>query len=220
MTNARNSASDDRVALRLTDYHARKASAEHYLDSNAVEGALALRSREDSSDVLTFARDVLTRESDAIRSLVVRLDERFCRAIEIVLACDSLVVTGMGKAGLIGRKLSATFSSTGTPSHFLHPSEAFHGDLGAIRPNDALLALSYSGQTEELKRLAPVVRSRGISVISIVSSGRSALGRASNVALELGEIEEADQLRLAPSASAAAMLALGDALALATSRQR
>jgi arabinose-5-phosphate isomerase len=126
----------------------------------------------------------------------------------------------MGKAGLIGRKISATLSSTGTPSHFLHPAEAFHGDLGTIRPDDVVLALSYSGETEELSRILAPLRSRSIPIISIVSSAASALGRASTFVLEIGSIEEADSLRLAPSSSAAAMLAVGDALALATSRRR
>lgn len=173
------------------------------------------------SEALSFARDVLLSESRAILDQVERLDRRFCAAVELLTTCSgSVVVTGMGKAGLIGRKISATLSSTGTPSHFLHPAEAFHGDLGTVRPDDVVLALSYSGETEELSRILAPLRSRSIPIISIVSSAASALGRASTFVLEIGSIEEADSLRLAPSSSAAAMLAVGDALALATSRRR
>lgn len=173
------------------------------------------------SESLSFARDVLLSESRAILDQVERLDRRFCAAVELLTTCSgSVVVTGMGKAGLIGRKISATLSSTGTPSHFLHPAEAFHGDLGTVRPDDVVLALSYSGETEELSQILAPLRSRSIPIVSIVSTAASSLGRASTLVLEIGAIEEADALRLAPSSSAAAMLAVGDALALAASRSR
>ncbi len=172
-------------------------------------------------ETLDFAREALLSESRAILDQIERLDRRFCDAVALLTArSGSVVVTGMGKAGLIGRKISATLSSTGTPSHFLHPAEAFHGDLGTIRPDDVVLALSYSGETEELSRILAPLRARSIPIISIVSTAASALGRASTVVLEIGSIEEADALRLAPSSSAAAMLAVGDALALAASRRR
>ncbi|MBQ8286882.1 MAG: KpsF/GutQ family sugar-phosphate isomerase [Thermoguttaceae bacterium] len=173
------------------------------------------------SESLAFARDVLLSESRAILDQVERLDRRFCDAVSLLTSCSgSVVVTGMGKAGLIGRKISATLSSTGTPSHFLHPAEAFHGDLGTVRPDDVVLALSYSGETEELSQILAPLRSRSIPIVSIVSTAASSLGRASTLVLEIGSIEEADSLRLAPSSSAAAMLAVGDALALAASRRR
>lgn len=173
------------------------------------------------SEALSFARDVLLSESRAILDQVERLDRRFCAAVELLTTCSgSVVVTGMGKAGLIGRKISATLSSTGTPSHFLHPAEAFHGDLGTVRPDDVVLALSYSGETEELSQILAPLRARSIPIVSIVSTAASSLGRASTLVLEIGSIEEADALRLAPSSSAAAMLAVGDALALAASRRR
>lgn len=208
------------LSLRLTDYQRAEPRA-----SLRVNGSLALApTQEDfpfsTLEALEFARHTLRRESEAILGQTERLDERFCRAVDLILGCDALVVTGMGKAGLIGRKLSATFSSTGTPSHFLHPGEAFHGDLGSIRSHDAVLALSYSGQTEEIKRLFVPLQTRRIPVIAIVSSADTPLGRAANVTLELGAIEEADHLHLAPSATAAAMLAVGDALALTTSQIR
>ena len=173
------------------------------------------------SESLAFARDVLLSESRAILDQVERLDRRFCDAVSLLTSCSgSVVVTGMGKAGLIGRKISATLSSTGTPSHFLHPAEAFHGDLGTVRPDDVVLALSYSGETEELSQILAPLRSRSIPIVSIVSTAASSLGRASTLVLEIGSIEEADSLRLAPSSSAAAMFAVGDALALAASRRR
>ncbi|MBR5758815.1 MAG: KpsF/GutQ family sugar-phosphate isomerase [Thermoguttaceae bacterium] len=197
-----------------------------YDASTRVEGSLALapetrpRTRSDE-DALEFARGVLRSESDAILAQIERLDDDFCVALDMIASCRGyVVVTGMGKAGLIGRKLSATMSSTGTPSHFLHPGEAFHGDLGSIRPGDVVLALSYSGETEEIKRILAPISSRNIPIVSIVSSRLSSLGRASTAVLEVGKIEEADALRLAPSSSAAAMLAVGDALALAVSREK
>lgn len=173
------------------------------------------------AETLDFARDVLLSESRAILDQIERLDRRFSDAVSLLTACSgSVVVTGMGKAGLVGRKISATLSSTGTPSHFLHPAEAFHGDLGTVRPEDVVLALSYSGETEELSQILAPLRARSIPIVSIVSTAASSLGRASTLVLEIGAIEEADSLRLAPSSSAAAMLAVGDALALATSRRR
>ncbi len=182
-------------------------------ESTALSGA--------DSESLAFARDVLLSESRAILDQVERLDRRFCDAVSLLTSCSgSVVVTGMGKAGLIGRKISATLSSTGTPSHFLHPAEAFHGDLGTVRSDDVVLALSYSGETEELSQILAPLRSRSIPIVSIVSTAASSLGRASTLVLEIGSIEEADSLRLAPSSSAAAMLAVGDALALAASRRR
>lgn len=182
-------------------------------ESTALSGA--------DSEALSFARDVLLSESRAILDQVERLDRRFCDAVSLLTSCSgSVVVTGMGKAGLIGRKISATLSSTGTPSHFLHPAEAFHGDLGTVRSDDVVLALSYSGETEELSQILAPLRARSIPIVSIVSTAASSLGRASTLVLEIGAIEEADSLRLAPSSSAAAMLAVGDALALAASRRR
>ena len=194
------------------------------LNEGGVEGSLALATpplttpstvlESDELDALDFAKSVLLSESDAILAQRERLDARFCEALALVASCvGSVVVTGMGKAGLIGRKISATLSSTGTPSHFLHPGEAYHGDLGTIRTNDVVLALSYSGETEEIKRLLAPLTSRGVPIIAIVSSANSALGRAATVALEIGRIEEADFLRLAPSSSAAA-IAVCDAMGI------
>ena len=173
------------------------------------------------ADALDFAKSVMRSESDAILAQIDRLDEQFCEAVALILDCQGRVVaTGMGKAGLVARKVSATLSSTGSPSHFVHPGEAFHGDLGAIGSDDVVIAFSYSGETEEVKRILGPLSSRNIPIVSIVSTANSALGRASTVVLELGAVEEADSLKLAPSSSAAAMLATGDALALTASRLR
>ena len=171
-----------------------------------------------------FARQVLEAEAEAIRRVVI--DQSLDRAVavvrEAVAAGGSLVVTGLGKSGLIGQKLSATFSSTGTPSHFLHPVEAFHGDLGRIRRGDAVLLLSYSGNTEELLTLAEVLRQDGVPMIALTreEGPGNGLSRLADVTLAVGEITEACALALAPSSSTTATLALGDALALSVSRAR
>jgi len=197
-------------------------------DVVSFEGSLALKTlgvaREWTSNdagALEYARSVVRSEGDAILRLVDALDSRFCEAVSLVLDCRGrLVTTGMGKAGLIARKIAATASSTGSPSHFVHPGEARHGDLGAITADDVVLAFSYSGETEEIKQILGPLASRGVPIVAIVSTADSALGRAATVALEIGKIEEADSLKLAPSSSAAAMLAMGDALALTVSRLR
>ena len=197
-------------------------------DVVSFEGSLALKTIEvarewtsNDADALEYARSVVRSEGDAILRLVDALDSRFCEAVSLVLDCRGrLVTTGMGKAGLIARKIAATASSTGSPSHFVHPGEARHGDLGAITADDVVLAFSYSGETEEIKQILGPLASRGVPIVAIVSTADSALGRAATVALEIGKIEEADSLKLAPSSSAAAMLAMGDALALTVSRLR
>lgn len=171
-----------------------------------------------------FARRVLEAEAQAIRRVVI--DESLDAAVEIVRAAlaagGSLVVTGLGKSGLIGQKLSATFSSTGTPSHFLHPVEAFHGDLGRIRRGDAVLLLSYSGNTEELLTLAEVLKQDRVPLIALTREAGpgNGLSRLADATLAVGRITEACSLELAPSSSTTATLALGDALALAVSRSR
>jgi len=167
------------------------------------------------------ARSVLDAEARAIATVADHLDNAFDRAVDIVTHLQgSLIVSGIGKSGLVGQKLSATFSSTGQPSHFMHPTEAMHGDLGRLRPSDALLLLSYSGATEELTALAAVVRQDEIPIISITRSEQTHLAQLSVAPLSVGEIEEACPHNLAPTASTAAMLALGDALAIATSQAR
>ncbi len=170
---------------------------------------------------LRFGREVLRHESEAIQSVAAGLGEDFCRAADLIFHCQgSLIVSGMGKAGLIGQKLMATFASTGTPSHFLHPAEAVHGDLGRLRQDDCVLVLSQSGETEEITRLLPSLQEIGTSIIAMTARRDSTLGRSAAIVLELGALQEAGALRLAPSTSTTTMLALGDALALVVSRMR
>lgn len=170
---------------------------------------------------LELARSVLRQEADAIEQLVHRLDESFTDAINLMLQCrGSVIVTGMGKAGLIGQKIAATMASTGSPSHFMHPAEAIHGDLGRVRADDVVLVLSFSGETEEITRLLPHLDRLKCRVIAMTALSDSSLGRFADCTLQLGTMREADPLRLAPSTSTTAMLALGDALALAMANER
>ncbi|MBI4577182.1 MAG: KpsF/GutQ family sugar-phosphate isomerase [Planctomycetes bacterium] len=171
--------------------------------------------------VLGFAREVLQVESRAVAGLADRLGPGFEEAVEAVLGCTGrVVVSGMGKAGLVGAKLSATLASTGTPSIVLHPVEALHGDLGRLRGEDVVLVLSNSGETEEVVRLVPHLKATGTRTIALTGRGDSSLARHADIVLDLGPIHEACPLGLAPSASTTAMLALGDALALAVQRRR
>lgn len=170
---------------------------------------------------LEKAREVLRTEAQAILSLVDRLGPEFDGAIAAIAGGKGhLVVTGMGKAGLVGQKISATFASTGTPSIFLHPAEAIHGDLGRVVKEDVVLALSNSGETDEVVRLIPALREIGAKIIAITASRGSTLGKNADLTIELGRIEEACPLGLAPSATTTAILALGDALALSVLEAR
>ncbi len=170
---------------------------------------------------LAEGRSILQQASETLASLARKLEVTFCDAVEALHACrGSVIVTGMGKAGLIGQKIAATLSSTGTRAHFMHPAEAVHGDLGCLHADDVLLALSNSGETEEVCRLLPIVRQMGIPIIAITAHERSTLGSAAEIALTLGQIREAGPYGLAPSTSTTAMLALGDTLALVVSRLR
>jgi arabinose-5-phosphate isomerase len=167
------------------------------------------------------ARKVLEIEARAILDLVSRIDDRFERAVEALFACTGrVVVTGMGKSGIIAQKISATFASTGTPSLYLHPVEAIHGDLGRIVKGDAVLAVSYSGDTEEILALVAAVKRLGSALVSLTGNPRSALAAASDVHLDVSIREEACPLGLAPTASTTAALAMGDALAMALIERR
>ena len=167
------------------------------------------------------ARRVLEIEARAILDLAPRVGEDFERAVELLFACTGrVVVTGMGKSGLIGQKVSATFSSTGTPSLFLHPAEATHGDLGRIVKGDAVLAISYSGDTEELLALTPAVKRLGAPLVAMTGRAGSALATAADVHVDVSIREEACPLGLAPTASTTAALAMGDALAMALLERR
>lgn len=164
---------------------------------------------------LDFARKVLRTEAAAILALVDRIDGEFERAVLLLFECRGrAIVTGMGKSGIICRKIAATLSSTGTSAWFLHPAEAIHGDLGAIREDDVVLALSHSGETEELIRLLESIRRIGAKLIAITGNAESTLARAADVTLDCGIAEEACPMNLVPTASTTAALAMGDALAM------
>jgi len=167
------------------------------------------------------ALKVLEIEAHAILGLRERLDASFDRALAALHACRGrVVVTGMGKSGLIGQKLSATFASTGTPSLFLHPAEAIHGDLGRIVKGDLVLAISYSGDTAELLALVPAIKRLGVPLVALTGNARSALAGAADAHLDVSIREEACPLGLAPTASTTAALAMGDALAMCLLEQR
>src|SRR6266852_1217591 len=163
----------------------------------------------------SLARKVLETEAAAILALVDRLDERFDCAVHLLRQCKGRVIlTGMGKSGIICRKIAATLTSTGTPALFLHPAEAIHGDLGVIQKDDVVVALSYSGETDELLRLLEAIRRLGAKLIAITGTPSSTLGQAADVTLDCSVNEEACPLNLVPTASTTAALAIGDALAM------
>lgn len=168
-----------------------------------------------------LAAQVLEIEAQAILDLRERLGPGFERAVGALLACAGrVVVTGMGKSGLIGQKLSATLASTGTPSLFLHPAEAIHGDLGRIVPGDVVVAISYSGETEEIVALLPSLKRLAVPLVALTGNPQSTLGHAADVHLDVGVRQEACPLGLAPTASTTAALAMGDALAMALLERR
>jgi arabinose-5-phosphate isomerase len=164
---------------------------------------------------LTLARKVLETEAAAILALVARLDDKFERAVELLRHCRGhVILTGMGKSGLICRKIAATLTSTGTAAVFLHPAEAVHGDLGVVQAEDVVVALSYSGETHEILRLLEAIRRIGAKLIAITGSPTSTLAQAADVTLDCSVTEEACPMNLVPTASTTAALAIGDALAM------
>lgn len=172
-------------------------------------------------DILQFARQVIEAEAAAAGAMAGAIDESFERAVRLILACGGSVLTsGVGKAGHVARKLSATFASTGTPSHFLSAADAVHGDLGSIRKGDIVLILSASGESDEVLRLLSLVKKLDHPVIAMTASASSGLGRVADLVLAMGKIEEPCPLGLAPGASTTAMMALGDALALSVMKLR
>jgi arabinose-5-phosphate isomerase len=176
---------------------------------------------EADGDSLAFAREVLRIEAEALERVRERLDGSIAQAAGVIHRCKgSVIVTGMGKAGLVGQKLAATLASTGTRAFPLHPGEAVHGDLGRVRSGDVVLALSQSGETEEVLRLVPALRRLDAFLIAMTERAGSSLGRSADLCVALGPIEEACPLGLAPSASTTALMAVGDALALLVSRLR
>ena len=173
------------------------------------------------ADVLEVARTVLRIESRAVGGLVERLDGSFERAVTLLLECRGrIVVTGMGKSGIICQKIAATLASTGTPAFFMHPAEAIHGDLGMVVKGDCVLAVSSSGETDEIVRLIETIRRLGATLLSLTGEPGSTLARQSDVTLDIGISQEACPLGLVPTASTAAALAMGDALAVAVYTSR
>jgi len=169
-----------------------------------------------SKNTIATAKRVLRIEAEAIAGLIDRLDARFEKAVELLHDCKGrVVVTGLGKSGLIGRKIAATLASTGTPSLFLHAADALHGDLGVMAAGDVLLAVSSSGETEEMIDLIEPAKRIGVQIVAMTSNPRSTLAAASDIVLDIAVKEEACSLNLAPTASTAAALAMGDALAIA-----
>jgi arabinose-5-phosphate isomerase len=173
-------------------------------------------SAEKKPDLRRLAERVLRIEADAILGLIPKLDERFERAVELLRGCGGrVIVTGMGKSGLIGRKIAATLASTGTPAHFLHPAEGVHGDLGMVARGDLVLALSNSGETDEVLAILPPLKRLGVPIVLLTGNPTSGLARQCEVVLDVSVPEEACPMNLAPTSSTTATLAVGDALALA-----
>ena len=173
------------------------------------------------SAVIDTAKEVLTTEANAIRGLLKYIDKSFEKAVEMMRGCEGrVIITGMGKPGFIGRKIAATLASTGTPSMFLHPAEAVHGDLGMVTEKDIMIAISQSGETEEIVRLISPLKKIGVKVIAMTSAPQSTLARHAAVVLNLGVNREACPLNLAPSTSTTASLAMGDALALSLHKKK
>jgi arabinose-5-phosphate isomerase len=170
---------------------------------------------------LDYARKVIKAEAEAIASVTPIVDASFAEAAGMIYNCTgSCIISGIGKAGIIGQKISATMASTGTPSHFLHPVEAVHGDLGRLRKDDIVIVLSYGGETDEVTRLINLVKQLGIKLIAITGDSDSTLSRHADVVLCMGQINEACPLGVAPSVSTACMLAIGDALAFTVMKAR
>jgi len=170
---------------------------------------------------LDYARSVINAEADAIASITPIVDASFAKAAEMIFNCTgSAIVSGIGKAGIIGQKISATLASTGTPSHFLHPAEAVHGDLGRLRKNDIVIVLSYGGETDEVVRLINLVKQLEIKLIGITGEKNSTLSNHADVVLCMGRMSEACPLGVAPSVSTTCMLAVGDALAFTIMKAR
>jgi len=165
---------------------------------------------------LVLAREVINIEAAAVQALTQRVDDNFLRALNIILSCEGrVIVSGMGKSGHIARKIAATMSSTGTPAYFVHPAEASHGDLGMITAQDVFIALSYSGESDELMTIVPLIKRQGAKLISLTGNPKSSLALAADAHLDGSVSKEACPMGLAPTTSTTAALVLGDALAMA-----
>ncbi|MBI3320997.1 MAG: KpsF/GutQ family sugar-phosphate isomerase [Candidatus Omnitrophica bacterium] len=170
---------------------------------------------------ITRAKEVLRAEAEAIRQLIPRVGRAFEASVDFIVGCKGrVIVTGMGKAGIIGQKLSATLASTGTPSYWVHPADATHGDMGRVAKHDVVIALSNSGETEELTRLLPLIKRMGSRLIALTGNPRSMLAKYSDAVLDVSVAREACSLNLAPTSSTTAMLAMGDALAVVVAERK
>ena len=179
--------------------------------------------KDATSSALDVAREVFRIEADAVRALIRRVDERFIAAVSLILECrkgSRVIVTGIGKSGHIARKIASTLSSTGTPAYFLHAAEAGHGDLGVVGDNDVVIAISNSGESDELRLVVPPIRRKGAKVVVIAGNANSSLAREADVVLDVAVAKEACPHNLAPTASSTAALAMGDALAVALLQAR
>jgi arabinose-5-phosphate isomerase len=184
--------------------------------TDATQAAHTCATADHNSDV-EFGREIMRQQIKELSRVTDKLDARFAQAVHTLLSLDTnsrIVVSGMGKAGYVGMKLSSTLASIGFPSFFLHPADAIHGDLGRLQPKDVVIILSHSGETDEVVRLLPRIKRFGASIISITSSAISSLGRHSDVVIETGRIPEAGPLGLAPTTSTTVMISLADALAM------
>ncbi len=174
-----------------------------------------------TKSVQAHAREILSIEARTIRNLIPQIGKNFEKAVNVMAACQGrVIITGMGKPGFIGRKIAATLASTGTPSFFVHPAEAVHGDLGMIAEKDVVIALSQSGETEEIIRMISTVKKSGVTIIALTSGASSTLAKHADIVLNLAVTREACPLGLAPSASTTAALAMGDALALSLLKKK
>jgi len=173
----------------------------------------------DNNEVIESLKSVIQNESDSLSQLSDSIDKKYVAAVELIKKCKGkLVITGVGKSGHIGKKIAATFSSTGTPSFFMHSTEGVHGDLGMITENDVVILISNSGETSEVLNLIPTIREINVKMISITSNNNSTLGENVNVSLEYNYLKEADHLQLAPTSSSTMALVIGDALAITVSK--
>ncbi len=186
------------------------------------EGSLSMTCTRDITGAVELGREVLLREAECVRSLADAVDNgNFAQAIRLILDCPGrIIVSGVGKSAHVGRKIAATLASTGTPAFFVHAAEAAHGDLGMITPDDVVIAVSYSGTTNELLTIIPVLKREGIRLIAITGNPESTLAKAADVGLDIGVRSEACPLNLAPTSSTTATLALGDAIAVALMHEK
>jgi len=171
--------------------------------------------------IISTGKDVVKNEAEAVAALIDRIDDRFRAAVEVLLACRGrVIITGMGKSGIIASKIASTMTSTGTAAFFLHPAEGMHGDLGAVLKDDAVICISKSGNTEELLRIMPMFKRQGVPIIAIVGNMNSEIARRSDIVLDVSIQEEACPFNLVPSSSTTATLVMGDALALTLFQER